>query len=190
MNGLGPWYLSNTGVFLLVDEIPTPSDPGGHSISCTIRLALDRMGYLGYKKIWAFTPKKQSSAAADPEILHISDSEDCRVRKMLFHIITFASSCDVGEQNNVIVISNKPPEGEFCRVLHTLEIRGFNVLLVQPHDEAQVLRSADLIFQCTTALDGSSGPTDFDNIDRVSYPSWEIDPDPANLDDSSSSLHF
>ncbi|EFH55938.1 hypothetical protein ARALYDRAFT_902891 [Arabidopsis lyrata subsp. lyrata] len=114
--------------------------------------------------------------------------KDKRVRRMLFDMITFASSCDDGKQNNVMVISKTPLTDECFRVLGSLEARGFNVLLVQYDDEAELFRSADAIFDSTTLLDGSR-PMDFDSVSYSSLGSWETDYDPGNCTDTGFEEH-
>ncbi|KAG7573973.1 hypothetical protein ISN44_As09g021990 [Arabidopsis suecica] len=185
MNSRGPWYSSNTCVIWLVEEIPTSSDPNGYLISSNIRSALERMGYLGEERIWCYGPENQSSTEAEWfDVCYESiGDKDKRVRRMLFDMITFASSCDDGKQNNMMVISKTPLTDECFRVLGSFEARGFNVLLVQYDDEAELFRSADAIFDSTTLLDGSR-PMDFDSVSWSSFGNWETDSDPGNCTDT------
>lgn len=170
------------------------------------------MGYLGEERTWCYGPENQSSTEAEwfdvcyesiGEFLCINlfitlifiyvcnqdlcfymfpGDKDKRVCRMLFDMITFASSCDDGKQNNVMVISKTPLTDECFRVLGSLEARGFNVLLVQYDYEAELFRSADAIFDSTTLLDGSL-PMDFDSVSYSSFGSWETDSDPGNCTD-------
>ncbi|CAL9235896.1 unnamed protein product [Arabidopsis halleri] len=137
------------------------------------------MGYLGEERTWCYGPENQSSTEAEWfDVCYESiGDKDKRVRRMLFDMITFASSCDDGKQNNVMVISKTPLTDECFRVLGSLEARSFNVLLVQYDDEAELFRSADAIFDSTTLLDGSR-PMDFDSVSWSSFGNWETDSDP------------
>ncbi|XP_010510002.1 PREDICTED: uncharacterized protein LOC104786330 [Camelina sativa] len=203
----GPWYSINTCVFWLVEETPAPSD---HLISAYIRAALQRMGYIGPLSIFAFGIKEQSSIDSDPGIFfYESLDKDAIIHKMLYDITRHASSlADEKEKCLMLITKNPPKDDELLRVLASLDSRGFHVLLVQPHDEAQVFSSVDSIIQCTTLLDGSS-PIDFDGSSSIDFDgsspmdfdldsksdsfccssqsSWETDPE--NLDDSTSFVY-
>ncbi|CAH8264955.1 unnamed protein product [Arabidopsis lyrata] len=156
---------SVTGVFWDVEEIPIPKDVNLPSISGNIESALEKLGFYALEPVEfiALGEKKDIASKGEwfeADIYYVSEGDkDTRVNLMSFHILNWASSSFKRQPNVMLISRNLPDDTEFVRVFNALKSRGFNVLLVQPHDEAaskELLRNADSISDSTRFFNGGN----------------------------------
>ncbi|EFH55902.1 predicted protein [Arabidopsis lyrata subsp. lyrata] len=118
-----------------------------------------------------------------------SGDKDTRVNLMSFHILNWASSSFKRQPNVMLISRNLPDDTEFVRVFNALKSRGFNVLLVQPHDEAaskELLRNADSISDSTRFFNGGNPLDDQSGSSQGSLVSNSLAIETINNEDFSS----
>ncbi|XP_019101059.1 PREDICTED: uncharacterized protein LOC104788941 [Camelina sativa] len=173
-------------VFWDVDDYPIPKDIAPNCIYRNLNLALKKMGYHGTMEFNAFSEKEIPLLLGLDEksmdLLSIMFSPKCSPKIVLWDIMYLVNSSRL--RFNVMIISKRlTTDEESMRVLWALKSRGTNVLLVQPHDEAESeipFHCPASIADCTRFLNGEK-PIDrkiVDYTDNTSCTSWETDTDP------------